>query len=175
MKHTQTMAGILVVVLLGAGVYWARTRNASVRATPTAGAAGSITPMAGAHGAALTSDEALPDLSKAEASAMSGGVMLIASLDPQPPVAYARFTMRVRAEVDGKPVAIEGGKVWFEMVMPMGDHRYTLVSGPAGVQQAEVTLPMCKSGNPRWFANFEGAVAGQPRRARFRLDLTPPK
>ena len=64
--------------------------------------------------------------------------------------------------------------VSFEMKMPMGDHRYTLVAGTDGWQQAEVVLPFCPSGNPRWYAIVEGTVAGTPVTARFRLDLTTP-
>ena len=58
--------------------------------------------------------------------------------------------------------------------MPMGDHRYSLVPAADGWQEAEVVLPLCPSGKRRWFATVEGTVAGQPRTARFRLDLTPP-
>ncbi len=66
------------------------------------------------------------------------------------------------------------GRISFEMTMPMGDHRYSLVPAADGWQEAEVVLPVCGSGHRRWFATFEGTVAGQPRTARFLLDLTPP-
>ena len=52
-------------------------------------------------------------------------------------------------------------------------NRYALVGGEDGWQVAEVLLPMCKSGKRTWFATLEGNVAGQPRTARFRIDLTP--
>jgi hypothetical protein len=47
----------------------------------------------------------------------------------------------VRAEAGGSPVVLEGGRVSFEMSMPMGDHRYSLVPGADGWQEAAVVLP----------------------------------
>jgi hypothetical protein len=93
---------------------------------------------------------------------------------PNPPVAFAKTRVRVRAEVGGAPVVLDGGRVSFEMSMPMGDHRYVLVPGEDGWQEADVVLPLCPSGKRRWFATVEGTVAGRPRTARFRLDLEPP-
>ena len=78
-------------------------------------------------------------------------------------------------EVAGRPATLEAGRIWFEMTMPMGDHRYTLVADPQGAQVADVTLPTCQSGKRRWFATVEGAVDGQRVTARFRLDLAPPQ
>jgi len=72
-------------------------------------------------------------------------------------------------------MALEGGRISFEMTMPMGDHRYSLVPGDDGWQEAEVTLPRCMSGKRRWYATVEGTVAGRPRSARFRLDLSAPQ
>ncbi len=40
-----------------------------------------------------------------------------------------------------------------------------------GWVEAEVVLPFCKSGNPRWFAIVEGTFGGRDVTARFRLDL----
>jgi hypothetical protein len=77
--------------------------------------------------------------------------------------------------VAGAPSAIQDGKVSFVMVMPMGDHHFALKPGPDGTLRADVTLPMCMSGNPRWFADVEGAAGGVVRTVRFRLDLVAPK
>ena len=84
---------------------------------------------------------------------------------PGPPVAFQENRFRVRVESANGPVALEDGRISFEMTMPMGDHRYSLVAGADGWQEAEVVLPFCKSGNPRWYATVEGTVAGEPRRA----------
>ena len=86
-------------------------------------------------------DEALPDVTLADGSADIGGVRITLSVSPNPPVAFATTRVRVRAEANGSPVAIENGRVSFEMVMPMGDHRYSLVSGEDGWQEAAVVLP----------------------------------
>ena len=70
----------------------------------------------------------------------------------------------------GAPVAARGGRVSFEMTMPMGDHRYSLVPRADGWQEAEVVLPLCPSGKRRWFATVEGtrrrAAADGPLPAR---------
>ena len=63
------------------------------------------------------------------------------SLTPQPPVAFAKMRVRVRAESGAAPVVLEGGRVSFEMTMPMGDHRYSLVPGEEGWLEAAVVLP----------------------------------
>ncbi|HYN41051.1 MAG TPA: hypothetical protein VE129_04675, partial [Thermoanaerobaculia bacterium] len=93
---------------------------------------------------------------------------------PRPIPAFEKIRFRLRAESGGAPVAFGSGRVSFEMTMPMGDHRYTLVPGAEGWHEAEVVLPLCKSGKRTWFATIEGTVAGKPRTARFQLDLTPP-
>jgi hypothetical protein len=173
MKHTQTIAGVLVLLLLGAGVYWVRSRNAPSPGSPAATAHAAAAPTTLGPGQTLSADEALPDLSKGRAAGMSGDVMFVATLEPHPPVAFAPFRLTLRAEVAGAPSAILDGKVAFEMVMPMGDHRYALQPQPDGTLQADVTLPMCMSGNPRWFATVEGVAGGVVRTVKFRLDLVP--
>jgi hypothetical protein len=82
------------------------------------------------------------------------------------------FTQAAADGSGGVPVAIQNGVISFEMVMPMGDHRYTLVAGDAGWYEAEVVLPFCKSGNPRWYAIVEGTAGGRTFSARFMFDLT---
>ena len=60
------------------------------------------------------------------------------------------------------------------MAMPMGDHRHALVLAPDGWQEAEAVLPLCPSGNRRWFGRLDFTVAGQARSARFAFDLAAP-
>jgi hypothetical protein len=103
-----------------------------------------------------------------------GDVRLTLSVTPRPPVAFQKMRFRVRVESRGLPVVLEGGRISFEMTMPMGDHRYALARGDGEWQEAEVVLPFCMSGDPRWYALVEGVVAGRPVIARFRLDLTKP-
>ena len=162
MNVRSTLLGIAVLALLAAGAWWARSPSApssAVEGTPGAAAA----------------DDALPDVTLADGSVDAGDVRVTLSLTPQPPVAFAKMRVRVRAETGGAPVTIDSGRVWFEMVMPMGDHRYSLIPADQGWQTAEVVLPLCPSGKRRWYATVEGTVAGRPRTARFRLDLAVPK
>jgi hypothetical protein len=93
------------------------------------------------------------------------------SLVPRPPVAFE--TLRVRVRVEGA-AALESGRVYFAMTMPMGDHRYSLLPAADGWHEADVVLPLCASGDRRWFATVEGIVAGRPRVARFQLSLSQP-
>ena len=113
-------------------------------------------------------------MTRADGAVTLGDVRVTLSVSPRPPVAFEKKRFRVRVETDSAPAALEGGRISFEMTMPMGEHRYSLVAGADGWQEAEVVLPFCKSGNPRWYAIVEGRVDGRPRTARFRLDLTPP-
>ena len=95
-----------------------------------------------------------------------------------PQVATVRVTAApasaTTAAVGTSAEVLTDGRIWFEMKMPMGDHRYTLVAGQDGWYDAEVVLPFCPSGNPRWYANVEGTVDGRRIATRFRLDLTKP-
>jgi len=160
-----TLLGLVVLGLVAAGVYLVTSRSAPADAP----AAGGGAPMS------TSGDEALPDVTLADGSVDAGDVRVTLSLTPQPPVAFAKMRVRVRAESGGDPVAIEGGRVSFEMTMPMGDHRYSLIPADQGWQTAEVVLPLCPSGKRRWYATVEGTVAGRPRTSRFRLDLAVPK
>ncbi len=183
-KNSATLAGLVVLAAVGAGVWWARSLPASPSAghrpavsarqtqSVSAPAPGQVAPLAPG---AVSGDEALPDVTLADGFVSSGDVRITLSLAPQPPVAFAKTRARVRAEASGSPAVLEGGTISFEMTMPMGDHRYSLVAGQDGWQEAEVTLPRCMSGNRRWFATVEGTVAGRPRSARFRLDLSAPQ
>jgi hypothetical protein len=122
----------------------------------------------------------------ADGIANLGDVRITFTVAPQPPVAFATFRVRVSALASapaasssaeaaaGQPLALQGGKVSFEMSMPMGDHRYSLVSAGKGWYEAEVVLPLCPSGNRRWYATVEGTAGGRPVTARFRLDLAVP-
>ena len=161
MNVKTALLGIAVLAVLAAGAWWARSPSSPAGTAPAA-----VKPASG--------DDDVPDVTLAAATVDAGGVGITLSLSPNPPVAFAKTRVRVRAQAGGSVVPLEGGKVSFEMTMPMGDHRYSLVRGGDGWQKAEVVLPRCMSGNRRWYAIVEGTVAGQPRTARFRLDLAPP-
>jgi hypothetical protein len=165
MRRRELIVGLAVLALLAAGAWWARSRS------PTA-APSSSGQRASAQSAG---DEAIPDVTLAEGTADVGGVRITLSVTPNPPVAFATFRVRARAAANGAPLALEGGRISFEMVMPMGDHRYSLIPGSDGWQEAEVILPRCMSGIRRWYATVEGTVGGEPRTARFRLDLASPE
>lgn len=163
MKLRETLLGLLVLVLLAGGAWWARGRG---RAAAPSGVPATATK-------AVSPAAPLPDVTLADGSVDLGDVRLVLSAE-RPIVAFAKVRWRVRAESNGVPVPLEGGRLSFEMTMPMGDHRYSLVPSADGWQEAEVFLPMCRSGNRTWFATVEGTVAGKPRTAMFRLGLTPP-
>ena len=193
MKLRDTLLGLLVLALLAGGVYWARFRpsppagsstglapgvqpeagGSTAVAEPDPGEAAGGSSMAHRVGMAM-SDEAMPDVTRGEASMNVGDVRVTLTVAPHPPIAFQENRFRVRVESANGPVFLEDGRISFEMKMPMGDHRYSLVAGADGWQEAEVVLPMCGSGNPRWYAVVEGSVAGQPRTARFRFDLAKP-
>ena len=139
MNVKSTIAGLLVLALVATGVLWVRSRSADNNTAPE----GQSTPASAAQGAAATvaRDETLPDVTLTAGTAEVGAVRITLLLSPNPPVAFASFRAQVRTEVNGAPVALEGGRVSFEMAMPMGDHRYTLVPGEEGWQEAAVVLP----------------------------------
>ena len=128
MNIKSTLVGIVLLAVLAAGVWCARSPSPTASTAPDARA-----PVAG--------DDALPDVTLAEGTAEVGEVRITLSLSPNPPVAFATFRVRVRVEANGAPTLLENGRVSFEMGMPMGDHRYTLVPGDAGWQEAAVVLP----------------------------------
>lgn len=164
MKLRETLLGLVVLAALAGGVWWARSRSVAANAPAAAQADGPP--------AAPVDPATLPDATLADASVDLGDVRLVLSAD-RPVVAFAKSRFRVRAEKDGSAVPIGDGRLSFEMAMPMGDHRYSLVGGEDGWHVVEAVLPMCKSGKRTWFATLEGNVAGQPRTARWRIDLTP--
>ena len=123
MNIKTTLVGMALLAVLAAGAWWARSPS------PTAAPA------------LVAGDDALPDVTLADGTADAGGVPITLSVTPNPPVALATFHVRVRAEANGSPAAIEAGRVSFEMAMPMGDHRYSLAPGNAGWQEAAVVLP----------------------------------
>lgn len=157
MRLRETLLGLAVLGLVLGGVFWSRGRSA---------------PLAVSSGSAGAGEE-LPDVTRNDATVEIGDATVVLSVAPRPPVAFAAHRWRVRAVTHGEPQAIERGRLSFEMVMPMGDHRYQLVPAPGGWWEAEVVLPSCPSGKRRWFATFDGVVAGVPRRARVRVDLAP--
>lgn len=132
MSVKNTLLGIAVLAVLAAGAWWARSPSAPAKAASA---------VEGASVRAVD-NEALPDVTHAAGSADAGeGVRLTLSVTPNPPVAMAKTRVRVRAESNGAPVAIENGRISFEMVMPMGDHRYTLLPSEEGWLEAAVVLP----------------------------------
>jgi len=128
MNIKTTLVGMAVLAALAAGAWWARSPSPTAAPAPDA-----VAPAAG--------DEGLPDATLAEGTADVGGVRITLSVTPNPPVALATFRARVRAESAGSVVSLEGARVSFEMAMPMGDHRYALVPGEEGWQEAVVVLP----------------------------------
>ena len=152
MRLRETLLGLAVLGLVLCGVFGARGRATPVRAAVAAG------------------DE-LPDATFRDAVAELDGVTLTLSVDPRPAVAFSSHRWRVRAVVRGVAVPMENGRLTFEMVMPMGDHRYRLVPVADGWHEAEVVLPSCPSSKRRWFATLDGTIAGGHRTARFRIDL----
>jgi hypothetical protein len=107
-----------------AGVLWARGRSQpAVPAGDTAPARRTIDPA---------TEAALPDVTEADAFVDLGDVRLVLSVSPRPIMAFATNTYRVKAEADGAAVPLEGGRISFEMSMPMGDHRHALLPAADG-------------------------------------------
>lgn len=150
------LLGVAVLALVVGGVFWARGRSpAPVRAE--------------------TPSEDAPDVTRVDGVVAVDDARLILSVSPRPPVAFQKAWFRVRVERHGRPAVLEAGQISFEMTMPMGNHRYSLVPGEEGWQGAEVVLPMCQSGSPRWYATVGGSVDGRALAARFRVDLAKPQ
>jgi hypothetical protein len=122
-KVNSTVVGLVVLGLVAAGGLWVRLPSPPAAAQQGEG------------------DDALPDVTLAAGTADAGGVQITLSLSPNPPVAFATMRVRVRAESAGSVVALERPRVSFEMAMPMGDHRYSLVAGEEGWLEAAVVLP----------------------------------
>ncbi len=175
MTRRETLLGLLVLAAVLGGVLWARGRGRGERAPAAPGGVAGTAGATGATGAATAAgpEGALPDVTLADGSVEVGGVRLVLSAE-RPILAFSKVRWRARAESGGAPVALEDGRLSFEMTMPMGDHRYALLPGAGGWQEAEVVLPMCRSGSRTWFATLEGKVGGKPVSSRFRLELSPP-
>lgn len=170
MNQRSTVVGMLVLALLVAGMYVARSRQTAAVPLASGQRAETRTTAPSTTGA----DDSLPDATLVEVTLFDGDVAFRTALSPTPPVAFRTVRVRIRPERDGAPLALGGGSVAFEMVMPMGDHIYTLSTAPDGWYEADVTLPLCKSGKRRWYGTITGRVGGQDRRARFLLDLANP-
>jgi hypothetical protein len=178
-RSRETVLGLVVLSLVLAGVVWVRVRPTP----PPRAAAEPVVPLPAPAGRA-SNDEALPDVTVADGVVEVAGLRVTLSVAPRPPVAFQQHRFRVRVESastsaaadrsGGAPLVLSGGRIFFEMKMPMGDHSYSLVRGEGGWQEAEVVLPFCPSGNRRWYATVDGTVAGRPLTVRFRLDLTRP-
>lgn len=168
MKAGSTVIGLLVVGLVATGMYYAKTRSRD-EAMPAHGSGHTMT-LPGA----ASSSPALPDITTADATETVGGVAVTLSVSPRPPIAFATKHFRVRVGSQGVPATLDEGRIVFEMDMPMGEHRYSLVASQDGWYTADVVLPFCASGNPRWYATVTGTVAGTPVTAKFRVDLTKP-
>ena len=171
----NSLLGLLVLAVLAGGFYWVRVAHApSTTASMSPVTGGESASPASHRVATAASDAMLPDLTSGEATVNDGDVRVTVTVTPNPPVAFKENRFRVSVESADGPVALERPQISFEMVMPMGDHRYALVPTPDGWLEAAVVLPMCASGNPRWYATVEGMVAGEPHTARVRLDLAKP-
>ena len=154
----STILGLAIVAAIVGGTFWARHRTL---------------PIQGATAGSSAYSESVPDVSRTAATVDDGGVRVTASLAPAPPAAFSMFRIRVQTRTAGGLTVLQGGRVSFEMRMPMGEHRYGLKPTSDGWQEADVMLPSCPSGQFRWYATIEGDVAGRPRKVRVRFDLAP--
>ena len=106
MKLNSTLIGVVVLALVATGVFWVRSRTAGSAIVP----AGQASPSSAGQRAKApdAGDDALPDVTLAAGTVDAGDVRVTLALSPQPPVAFAKTRVRVRAESGGSPVAIEG-------------------------------------------------------------------
>jgi hypothetical protein len=163
MKLRETLLGLLVLALVLGGVWWARGRSHAGKPPARKSAASGGVAKA-----------PIPDVTLTDQAVDAGGVQLFLSVSPRPIRAFTKLRFRVRAASAGAPLELAYGHLSFEMTMPMGDHNYRLAPGAEGWKEAEVVLPLCKSGDRRWTAIVEGTAGGRPRSGRFQFDLTPP-
>ena len=161
-----------MLALVAAGAFWVRPPSPPVDAT--GGSAAS--PVSASPAGQSSATTRCPDVTLADGSVDAGDVRITLSLTPQPPVAFAKIRVRVRAESGGAPVALEGGRVSFEMTMPMGDHRYSLVPGDGRMAGSRGRPPdSVRAGSGAGTRPSRGPSPDRPRTARFRLDLAPPR
>ena len=153
LRVAETVVGLAVVVAIAAAPATVRQRQAARDGAPAAD---------------------VPDVSRADTTLDLEDLRIAVSAGPRPLLAFARNRFRFRAEASGAPVLLAEAVVSFTMAMPMGDHRHALVLAPDGWQEAEAVLPLCPSGNRRWFGRLDFTVAGQARSARFAFDLAEP-
>lgn len=164
MKNREVVIGIIVVALLVGAVLWLRACGDPRRDADPDAATG-----------AIGATETLPDLTTGEIHVSAGDVRIVLSVTPHPPRVFEENRFRVRAEdVDGGMLTIDDARLSFEMAMPMGEHRYSLVPADGGSYEAAVVLPQCASGDRQWYGTFDGTVAGRPRSLRFVFDLAAP-
>jgi hypothetical protein len=171
-KTRETILGLLALALVLGGVFWVREVQRSGPSASAERPGGSREPWRARSSA--DADVTTPDITLADGVVDVGEVRVTLSVAPRPPVALATRLFRVRIETEGRPVAVEDGRIWFEMEMPMGEHRYALVPGADGWLEAAVVLPWCQSGQRRWYATIDVVAGGTARVARFQFDVTPP-
>ena len=159
MKSKETLLGAIVLVLVLAGGYWVRTARQApatlsdgAPSTPSSPGPGAAPDGASRPAGTQAGDLALADITTADASEDIAGLTVTVSVTPRPPVAFAKQRFRVRIEAAGAPATLDDGVIAFDMTMPMGDHRYTLVAATDGWHEAEVVLPHCPTGDARWHA-----------------------
>ncbi len=128
MKNRDVVLGLVVLALVGLGVYWARGRSVTPEHSQTAAPS---TAWAAGDAAPASAAVSPPDVTQSDGTVNLGDVRIVLSLDPKPPVAFAKFRARVQARASGEgggPTPLESGRVYFEMTMPMGDHRVLAAS-----------------------------------------------
>jgi hypothetical protein len=182
-RIAETVLGLAVVAALAATAFVVRHRRDVDRApavTAGADAASSQRPAGEPPGADV------PDLTRADATLEVGPLHIRASASPRPPRAFTRMRFRFRVEdrgagsagaADGPtvpPAPLAEARLSFTMSMPMGDHHYRLAAAPDGWHEAEVVLPLCASGDRRWFGRLDFTLEGRARSARFTLALDDP-
>lgn len=149
MKIRETLIGLAVLGSVLVGFLWSR---------------------GGDEAAVDASVSSFPDLSESDRTVVADGIPLDISVT-RPVTAFVPFRVSVRTNA-ASDRRLTGGRLSFAMSMPMGDHRYDLVAGPDGWQQADVTLPACLSGERRWYGTVDGRVDGRAVTVHFVLDLS---
>jgi hypothetical protein len=162
---------LAVVAAIAATAFFVRTRGESPLGRSLAAGPGGL--ATGGERVATGSSADVPDVSRADAEIDLRDLHVLVSATPRPLRAFARNRFRFRAERNGAALPLPGATVSFAMAMPMGDHRYSLVTAANGWQETEVVLPACPSGQRRWFGRLDFQLAGKARSARFTIELLP--
>jgi hypothetical protein len=169
MKNLNLIIGLTVAATLVVGIYFARqAREAAGEAPPTG------TEAVADESQDEISEGLVPDVTREDGIFRVGGIHVQVVIPTRPIKAYEETAYRFRFEdAGGKALALEAGKVKFNMSMDMGRHHYALEAAEDGWYVAKAPIPMCPSGKVRWYGNMDFSIDGAAYVGGFQFDIEP--